>query len=161
MANKITSTQKIKLNESEQELYDALLDEYNDIFENILNISEKTMFDKILENVKAILGPKKMISYSKMSVANALSYLKLTNYSPDIMSLRHLKEIMISLGTKDPTNKMHFLNIDDIFSHCKECSKCYHTCGEVLLKPTAFDFIICLKCRMVYKKELIHLYCNE
>ena len=161
MANKITSTQKIKLNESEQELYDALLDEYNDIFENILNISEKTMFDKILENVKAILGPKKMISYSKMSIANALSYLKLTNYSPDIMSLRHLKEIMISLGTKDPTNKIHFLNIDDIFSHCKECSKCYHTCGEVLLKPTAFDFIICLKCRMVYKKELIHLYCNE
>ena len=32
---------KIKFTESEQELYDAILDEYNDIFENILNIKEK------------------------------------------------------------------------------------------------------------------------
>ena len=32
--------EKIVLNDLEQELYDALMDEYNDIFENILNISE-------------------------------------------------------------------------------------------------------------------------
>ncbi len=161
MTNLITPSQKIKFNESEQELFDALLDEYNDIFENILNFSEKKMFDNILDNVKAILGPKKMVTYSKMSIARVLSSLKLTNYLPDITSLRQLKDIMISLGKKDRTNKIPFLKIDDIFSHCKECSKCYHTCGEVLLKPGAFDYIICLKCRMVYKKELIHLYCNE
>ena len=161
MANKITSTQKIKLNESEQELYDALLDEYNDIFENILNISEKTMFDKILENVKAILGEKKMQTFSKMTTAKVLSSLKLSNYLPDINSLKHIKEIMISFGKKDRSHKMPYLNIDDIFSHCEKCSKCYHTCGEILLKPTAFDFILCLKCKMVYKKELIHLFCNE
>ena len=161
MTNSITPTQKMNFNDSEQELYDALIDEYNDIFENILNISEKRMFDKILENVKAILGPKKMTSYSKMNIAKVLSSLKLTNYLPDITSLRQLKDVMISLGSKDRTNKIPFLKIDEIFSHCKECSKCYHTCGEVLLKPAAFDFIICLKCRMVYKKELIHLYCNE
>ena len=161
MINTITPTQKIKFNESEQEFYDALIDEYNDIFENILNISEKNMFDKILDNVKAILGPKKMTTYSKMSIAKVLSSLKLTNYLPDITSLRQLKDVMISLGNKDRTNKIPLLKIDDIFSHCKECSKCYHTCGEVLLRPPAFDFIICLKCRMVYKKELIHLYCNE
>ena len=161
MINTITPTQKIKFNESEQEFYDALIDEYNDIFENILNISEKNMFDKILDNVKAILGPKKMTTYSKMSIAKVLSSLKLINYLPDITSLRQLKDVMISLGNKDRTNKIPLLKIDDIFSHCKECSKCYHTCGEVLLRPPAFDFIICLKCRMVYKKELIHLYCNE
>ena len=152
---------KTKFTESEQELFDALLDEYNDVFENILNISEKNMFDKILVNVKAILGAKKMSSYAKMTIAKVLSSLKLLNYLPDITSLKHLKEIMISLGNKDRTNKMPVLKINEIFSHCKECSKCYHTCGEVLLKPSAFDFIICLKCKMVYKKELIHLFCNE
>ena len=161
MIDTINTTQKIKFNESEQELYDALIDEYNDIFENILNVSEKKMFDTILENVKAILGPKKMASYSKMIIAKVLSTLKLTNYLPDMTSLRQLKEVMISLGAEDRTNKIPSLKIDEIFSHCKECSKCYHICGEVLLKPAAFDFIICLKCRMVYKKELIHLYCNE
>ena len=53
------NSQKIKFTESEQELYDAILDEYNDIFENILNIKEKNLFDKILINARAILGEKK------------------------------------------------------------------------------------------------------
>ena len=161
MTDSTSQSQKTKFTESEQELFDALLDEYNDVFENILNISEKNMFDKILVNVKAILGAKKMSSYAKMTIAKVLSSLKLLNYLPDITSLKHLKEIMISLGNRDRTNKMPVLKINEIFSHCKECSKCYHTCGEVLLKPSAFDFIICLKCKMVYKKELIHLFCNE
>ena len=51
-----------KFSETEQELYDAFLDEYNDIFEKILIIPEKKMFDNILENVKAILGEKKDVN---------------------------------------------------------------------------------------------------
>ena len=96
MINKNTvSPSKIHFNESEQELFDALLDEYNDIFENILNITEKNMFDKILDNVNAILGPKKMSTYTKMNIARVLSSLKLTNYLPDITSLKQIKEIII------------------------------------------------------------------
>ena len=97
MTNNISQTEtNQKLTETEQELYDALLDEYNDIFENILIINEKEMFDKILENVKAILGEKKMQTFSKMTTAKVLSSLKLSNYLPDINSLKHIKEIMIS-----------------------------------------------------------------
>ena len=161
MIDSYISSQKIKLNDSEQELFDAILDEYNDIFEYILIIGEKNLFDKIIENVKAILGPKKISYFSKMSIPRVLSYLKLSNYLPDIMSLKQIKEAMISLGNSKSVGKMPPLRIDDIFSHCKECSKCYHICGEVLLNPSEFDFIICLKCKMVYKKELIHLYCKE
>ncbi len=150
-----------KFSETEQELYDAFLDEYNDIFEKILILPEKKMFDNILENVKAILGEKKMSTFTKITTAKVLSSLKLSNYLPDINSLKQLKEIMLSFGKKDRNHKMPFLKIEEIFSHCEKCSKCYHICGEILLKPTAFDFIICLKCKMVYKKELIHLYCNE
>ena len=57
------NSQKVKFTESEQELYDAILDEYNDIFENILNIKEKNLFDKILINVRAILGEKNGILF--------------------------------------------------------------------------------------------------
>ena len=160
--NKILSSNKNpKLNESEQELYDAVLDEYNDIFENILNISEKNMFDQIIINVTAIFGDKKMSTFSKMTRAKVLSTLKLSNYLPDITSLQSIKEMIKSLGNKDRCNKMTILELDSIFSHCKECSKCYHTCGEVLLNPKGFDYVICLQCKMVYKKEFIHLYCKE
>ena len=53
------SPKKLDFTELEQELYDVLLDEYNDIFEKILNLEESQIFSKILINSKAILGPKK------------------------------------------------------------------------------------------------------
>lgn len=76
MINRISSNQNIKFNESEQELFDALLDEYNDIFENILNISEKKMFDKILENVNAILDQKN-INIFKNENSQSSSFIKI------------------------------------------------------------------------------------
>ena len=113
MTNNISQPEnKQKFSEAEQELYDAFLDEYNDIFEKILVLSEKEMFDKILENVKAILGEKKMQTFSKMTTAKVLSSLKLSNYLPDTNSLKHIKEIMLSLGKKDRSHKMPFLQIE-------------------------------------------------
>ena len=152
---------KIVLNDLEQELYDALMDEYNDIFENILNISEKNLFDTIVNNVRAILGEKKMKSFSKITMARALSTLKINNYMQDILSLKNIKEMILSLGNKDHNKKIPELKIEQIFAHCKNCSKCYHTCGEVLLNPNNQDYIFCLKCKMIYKKYMIHLYCKE
>jgi len=152
---------KIVLNDLEQELYDALMDEYNDIFENILNISEKNLFDTIVNNVRAILGEKKMKSFSKITMARALSTLKINNYMQDILSLKNIKEMILSLGNKDHNKKIPELKIETIFAHCKNCSKCYHTCGEVLLNPNNQDYIFCLKCKMIYKKYMIHLYCKE
>ena len=152
---------KIVLNDLEQELYDALMDEYNDIFENILNISEKNLFDTILNNVRAIFGEKKMKSFSKITMARALSTLKINNYMQDILSLKNIKEMILSLGNKDHNKKIPELKIEEIFAHCKNCSKCYHTCGEVLLNPNNQDYIFCLKCKMIYKKYLIHLFCKE
>ena len=152
---------KIVLNDLEQELYDALMDEYNDIFENILNISEKNLFDTIVNNVRAIFGEKKMKSFSKITMARSLSTLKINNYMQDILSLKSIKEMILSLGNKDHNKKIPELKIEEIFAHCKNCSKCYHTCGEVLLNPNNQDYIFCLKCKMIYKKYLIHLFCKE
>ena len=153
--------EKIVLNDLEQELYDALMDEYNDIFENILNISEKNLFDTIINNVRAIFGEKKMKLFSKITMARSLSTLKINNYMQDFLSLKTVKEMILSLGNKDHNKKIPELKIEEIYAHCKDCSKCYHTCGEVLLNPRDYNYIFCLKCKMIYKKDLIHLYCKE
>ena len=47
MTNNISQPEnKQKLSETEQELYDAFLDEYNDIFEKILILPEKKCLKK-------------------------------------------------------------------------------------------------------------------
>ena len=156
-----TLNKNLKFTESEQELYDAILDEYNDIFENIFNIKDNLLFDKIFTNAKAILGEKKMENYSNSLISKVISFLKESNYIPDITSLKSFKKYLLHLKKNNKINKIQSLEIDDIFAHCKSCSKCYHICGEILLKPSKYDYIICLKCNMIYKKNLIHLYCQE
>ena len=99
--------------------------------------------------------------YSKIVISKVLSFLKKTSYLPDLTSLKPFKKHILNLKKHNKTNKIQSLEIDDIFAHCKECSKCYHICGEILLKPSKYDYIICLKCNMVYKKNLIHLFCQE
>ena len=159
------SPQKTEFTELEQELYDVLLDEYNDIFEKILNLEEDQIFNKILINSKAILGQKKMQLYSEEIINKIISYIKSSLYTSDILSLKPLKKYIniISKKPKANNNKLKLLEIDDIFAHCRDCSQCYHICGQILLKyKTDFiDYIICIKCKMVYKKNLIHLYCKE
>ena len=157
--------QKILFNELEQELYDVLLDEYNDIFEEILNLEEEQIFNKILINSKAILGPKKMQLYSEEIINKIITYIKSSFYNSDIISLKPLKKYINFISKKSKANspKLKLLEIDDIFAHCRDCSQCYHICGQILLKFKSdfIEYIICLKCKMVYKKNLIHLYCKE
>ena len=82
MTNKISQPEnKQKLSETEQELYDAFIDEYNDIFKKILILPEKKMFEKILENVKAILGQKKMSTFSRMTTNKSFIFSKIIKLS--------------------------------------------------------------------------------
>ena len=160
------SPKKLDFTELEQELYDVLLDEYNDIFEKILNLEESQIFSKILINSKAILGPKKMLLYSEEIINKIIIYIKTSLYNSDLLSLTPLKNY-INTCSKRPkvNNKLKLLEIDDIFAHCRDCSQCYHICGQILMKYNSkedcTDYIICIKCKMVYKKNLIHLYCKE
>ena len=71
-----SSFKKMKFSESEQELYDAILDEYNDIFENIFNIKEKHLFDKILTNAKAILGEKNESIFKNSNIKSSFIFKK-------------------------------------------------------------------------------------
>ena len=118
---------KIEFTELEQELYDVLLDEYNDIFENILNLEKNQIFNKILINSKAILGPNKMQLYSEENTNKIISYIKISLYDTDLVSLKPLKNYINSFSKKiKANNKLKLLEIDDIFAHCRDCSQCYH-----------------------------------
>ena len=66
-----------------------------------------------------------MKSLSKIALALSLSTLKINNYMQDIMSLKNVKEMVLSLGNKDINKKIPELKIGEIYAHCKNCSKCY------------------------------------
>ena len=161
-AEKLDKNQKnLQLTKEEKELYNIFEEEYNEIFENILNLCEKAIFNKIITNSTVLIGKEKMNSYSKLSLAKIQSKLKSEYYMPDILSLKKIREIILSLRSKNSLKKIDNLNIEDINPHCEYTSKCYHICKEEFYYLEKFNYIICLYCNMIYKPSQIHLFCKE
>ena len=156
---KLESESNIKLSLEELKLYNIFLEEYNDIFPKILSLNEKTIFSKIITNTTLLLGKEKISSYSKIQLAKIQSYLKQKNYMPDILSMKKVREIILSTSTKN--NNFPYLKLNEINQHCENTSKCYHKCGNELLKIPNYNYIICLFCKEIYKKNQIHLFCKE
>jgi hypothetical protein len=152
---------EIKFTKEEQELYDIFLEEYNLIFENMLVSGEREIFTDIIKNVAAVLGNEKMSHYSKLQIAKIQSTFKSQYYMIDFFSIKKIKEIILAMSSKENINKNPVLNINNITPHCENCKTCYHTCGEELIRPLAFNYILCLNCKKIFKPELVHLFCKE
>ena len=157
----IVGKTNVKFTKNEQELFDIFLEEYNDIFPNILNLSERAIFDRIILNVSTLLGEKNYNSYSKITIAKIQSTLKSQYYMKDLISIKQIRNIFISMNSKNELNKFPPLEKKEIIPHCDKTSKCYHICGNELLYPENLNYIICLHCKLIFKPEQIHLLCKE
>ena len=157
----IVGKTNVKFTKNEQELFDIFLEEYNDIFPNILNLSEKAIFDRIILNVSTLLGQQNYNSYSKITIAKIQSTLKSQYYIKDLISIKQIRNIFISMNSKNELNKFPPLEKKEIIPHCDKTSKCYHICGNELLYPENLNYIICLHCKLIFKPEQIHLLCKE
>ena len=157
----IVGKTNVKFTKNEQELFDIFLEEYNDIFPNILNLSEKAIFDRIILNVSTLLGQQNYNSYSKITIAKIQSTLKSQYYMKDLISIKQIRNIFISMNLKNELNKFPPLEKKEIIPHCDKTSKCYHICGNELLYPEKLNYIICLHCKLIFKPEQIHLLCKE
>jgi hypothetical protein len=157
----IAGKTNVTFTKTEQELFDIFLEEYNDIFPNILNLSERAIFDRIILNVSTLLGEKNYNSYSKITLAKIQSILKSQYYMQDLISIKQIREILISMNSNSELNKFPPLKKKAIIPHCEKTSKCYHICGNELLYPENLNYIICLYCKLIFKPEQIHLLCKE
>ena len=173
------------LTPNECDLYDLFINEYNDLFENILNLKGKNIYAIMKRNVFFLLGKEQFNQYSKATQKNIYSIMKRNvfmllgkeqfsqipkisqkkvynkikeeYFEPDNIVIKNLEENLDSISVKDIPS----LNIDSIFAHCRKCYECTHICGEPLYNYIYYDLIICIKCRMVYKKNMIRLFCSS
>ena len=146
-----------ELTQEESDLYDLYINEYNDLFENVLNLKGKNLYSLIKHNVSLLMGKSKFSKYSKTSFKKVYNKLKEDYFEPDNIVIKYLEENLDKIKNKD----LPILNIDTIFAHCNRCYESIHICGEPLYNYKYYDLIICLKCKMIYKKNMIRLFCNS
>ena len=147
----------LELTANECELYDFFINEYNDLFENILNLKGKNIYVIIKRNVFLLLGKTQFNKYSKSSMKKVYNKIKEEYFEPDNIVIKNLEDNLDLIGVRD----LPILNIDSIFAHCKKCYECTHMCGEPLYNYKYYDLIICIKCKMIYKKNMIRLFCTS
>ena len=145
-----------ELTQEESDLYDLYINEYNDLFENVLNLKGKNLYSLIKHNVSLLMGKSKFSKYSKSSLKKVYNKLKEDYFEPDNIVIKYLEENLDKIKNKD----LPILNIDTIFAHCNRCYESIHICGEPLYNYKYYDLIICLKCKMIYKKNMIRLFCT-
>ena len=143
--------------QNELELYDLFVNEYNDIFENILNLKGKNIYATIKRNIFLLLGKESFNQYSKLSQRKVYKKIREEYFEPDNIVIKNLECNLDSIGVDD----LPIININSIFAHCKKCYECLHICGQPLYNYVYCDIIICLKCKMLYKKNMIRLYCKS
>ena len=141
----------------ECELYNFFINEYNDIFENVLNLKGKNLYSIIKNNVILLMGKSNFNKYSKNSLKKVYNKIKEDYFEPDNIVIKYLKDNLDSISVRD----LPILNIDSIFAHCNKCYESIHICGEPLYNYKYYDLIICIKCKMIYKKNMIRLFCNS
>ena len=146
-----------ELTQEECDLYDFFINEYNDLFENILNLKGKNIYSIIKNNVSLLIGKSNFNKYSKTSLKKVYNRLKEDYFEPDNIVIKYLKENIPKINIKD----LPKLNIDSIFAHCNRCYESIHICGEPLYNYKYYDLIICIKCKMIYKKNMIRLLCSS
>ena len=146
-----------ELTQEECDLYDYFINEYNDLFENTLNLRGKNLYSIIKNNVFLLIGKTNFNKYSKTSLKKVYHKLKEEYFEPDNIVIKYLEENLDTISEDD----LPILNIDSIFAHCNKCYESTHICGEPLYNYKYYDLIICIKCRMIYKKNMIRLFCNS
>ena len=163
----------------EQKLLNIYLNEYDDIFQNILLQPPREFIRNVIKRVEISLK-KKFNDIPSSTRAKVEDFLTEQIYSKDY-KLASLAMKTIQKRINDPNHLPNIFN-GKIFEHCskdKKNGKYIHSCGECFYnfkyKPlynrdSLFEeikdeeyklFLICVKCECIYKSDLVKFHCNS
>jgi hypothetical protein len=118
-----------EMTQEECDLYDLFINEYNDLFEKMLNLKGKNLYSIIKHNVSLLLGNSNFNKYSRSSLKKIHNKLKEDYFEPDSIVIKYLEENLDTIDTKN----LPLLNIDTIFAHCNKCYEANHICVNLYI----------------------------
>jgi len=177
MQNRIIPTYN-SLTLQEKKLLNVFISEYNDTFQSILITPPKQFIENIIERVGLTLK-KNFDHISQKSKIRVEDYLTEKIYLKDLKLASNAMKIIKK--KKEENLDIKYIFNGKIIEHCSKDKKngyYIHSCGEKFYsfkyKPLVnfinleeepkniYDvFLICIKCDMIYKSNLIKFYCED
>ena len=135
--------------EDESNLYQIALEEYKDLFPQILLLSKKDFFDSLERYIQISLATSDKI-FPKGALKKVLNLIEKKYYNEELIKIeKKIRQINF-----DDDTKVNFL------PHCKYTKKMMHSCGENLLNLEN-EYFYCSECRLIYKSDYILLKCDK
>ena len=167
--------------DEEKKLYNKYFDEYNDIYQKILILSELEFIENMKKRVEIAIKSK-IKNYTSNSLSKIEKFIKENIYMPDYKLASIIKKNILNRTKREIA--LHYFR-GEIIPHCTEDKKddyYIHTCGErfqffryklnnnILNNNNVnnpnhhqgiyYDYILyCIKCNMIYKSSLVKFKC--
>ena len=167
------------LSSEEKKLFNIYLSEYNDIFQSILLFTPTEFIQNIIKRVEITLK-KKFNDIPLKNKKRVEEFLTEKIYSKEFKLASNAMKIIKKRKNENYSSKTLFKG--EIIEHCpydKKNGYYIHSCGEKFYvfkykplinftnleeepKNDIFEFfLVCPKCEMLYKSNLIKFHCND
>ena len=180
MENVINIKEKYSLTIDEEKLLKKFMEEYNEIYQNIILLSPNDFLQYLVKRVQISLR-EKFNGYSKNSKIKVLNYINEKIYLIEYKYAFFAKRSIQMRNTSE--TESHIFN-GNIIPHCENDKKdgyYIHSCGKTFqifkYKPISYSsnfeqnnnnmkntndiLLYCEECDMIYKSSLIKFKCNS
>ena len=149
MENIKTSEYTTLQKEDELNLYNIALEEYKDLFPEILLLSKKDFFSSLQRYIQINLATSEKI-YPKGVLRKIMNLIEKKYYNEEI----------IKIEKKLKKNNLEENDSQNFIPHCKHTGGMIHPCGEKLFNLEK-KYFYCAKCKLIYKSDYILLKCDK
>ena len=135
--------------EDETNLYQIALDEYKDLFPEILILSKKDFFSSLERYIQINLATSDKI-YPKGVLKKIMNSIEKKYYNDEIIKI---DKILNKNNLEENATKI-------FIPHCKYNKEMLHSCGDKLYNLEN-KYYYCAKCKLIYKPDYILLKCEK
>ena len=137
----------------ELELSQIFQEQYNDLYSNILHISQDEFISNLQKQVSLMIKINKK-NYSDVLIKKVQNiFIKM--YLNDKNQCQNLLNVLKKMKKEN----LPFLEKPNYYIHCQSCKEALHSCGNALIYFN--NNVFCLACEEVYKSFQIKMYCWE
>ena len=137
----------------ELELSQIFQEQYNDLYSNILHISQDEFISNLQKQVSL------MIKINKKNYSDILMKKVQSIFIKMYLNDKNQCQNFLNVLKKMKKENLPFLEKPNYYIHCQSCKEALHSCGNALINFN--NNVYCLACEQVYKSFQIKMYCWE
>ena len=140
------------LSPEEEPLLSIALDEYDDLFPNIMTCPQADFIPILERYIQIALVPKGKV-YPSGTLSKVLKIIQCKYYEPEYL---HVNKLIQSIDNIQACEKF---NSNNFIPHCNASKNPIHKCGDKLY--ILGSYLLCLKCKLLYRSNCVMLHCES